>query len=485
MNKTIKYILAAAITCMAGPAFSQNLNSAYFLDGYTFGHELNPAKDYDRKGYVAFPGLAHLNFGVHGNLSLKDILYKNPNGNGLTTFLNPDLSVKEVMGNFHNNNKVLFDSRIEILGFGFRGFKGYNTVNIAARANAGINVPYELFDVMKNLQNKDYDISNVGSTASAWAEIGLGHSHQINNAWRVGAKMKILLGGGRVDIKGDNLRLDLSGKDKWTATANASIEASMKGLTWGDMKTKKHSDEYMKRHPNVPSTYQEVDFDNLDVDDPGLGGGGVAFDFGTEWDMGKQGIVKGLKLSAALLDLGFIKWNNTLTAANIGEPFEFDGFHNVRIGDGEGDEIDDQWDDLGDRLEDLYKLEAGKTTKKVKGLGATMNIGAEYALPSYDKLSFGLLSTIRIQGVYSWFEERLCMALSPAKAFEIALSGAVGTQGASIGGVINIHPRGFNIFMGMDHVLGKLSKQYVPLNSNADYTFGINIPIGKVRKTEN
>ena len=482
MKKAMRYMLGVAIMLLAGNASAQNLNSAYFLDGYTYGHEMNPAKAYDRKGYVAFPGLSHINFGVHGNLNLKNLLYKNPNGEGLTTFLNPNLSVKEVMGNFHNNNKLLLDSRVEVFGFGFRGFHGFNTFNIAVRANGGANIPYELFDVMKNLQNKDYDISDVGATASGWVEVGLGHSHQINKAWRFGAKMKILLGGARADVKADNLSLDLSAEDKWTATANASVEASMKGLTWGQLKTKERSAEYMKRHPEASRTYQEVDFDNLDVKDPGIGGGGVAFDFGTEWDMGKQDLVKGLKLSAALLDLGFIKWNNTLTAANRGGTFEFDGFHDVKVGHGDGVKIEDQWEDVDDRLEDLYQLEAGETTSKVKGLGATLNIGLEYALPSYDKLSFGLLSTTRIQGVYSWNEERVSISLSPAKAFEFALSAAVGTQGASVGGVINIHPRGLNLFIGMDHVLGKLSKQYVPLKSNADFTFGINIPFGKVRE---
>ncbi len=479
MKTTHKLLMAIAFLTSAGKLIGQNLNSAYFLDGYTYGHEMNPAKSYDRKGYVTFPALGHIGTGLHGNLNLKNILYKNPNGDGLTTFLNPYLDTKEVMDNFHKKNKILTDSRIELIGFGFRAFKGFNTFNIAARSNAGINVPYELFDVLKNLENKDYNISKVGATSTAWVEIGMGHSHQLNEAWRFGAKFKLLLGAANARIKGDNLHLDLSAEDRWTATANASVEASMKGLTWGEQKVKEHTDEYMKQHPNSPRTYKEVDFEKMDIDNPGVGGAGMAFDFGTEWDLGKQGLVKGLKLSAALLDLGFIRWKNTLNAANHGETFVFDGFHNVKIGDGDGEKIEDQWDDLGDRLEDLYQLQTAETTKKVHGLGATLNIGVEYALPSYDKLSFGLLSTTRIQGRYSWNEERLSVNLSPAKAFELALSAAVGTQGASVGGVINIHPRGFNLFVGMDHVLGKLSKQYVPLKSNADFFFGLNIPFGK------
>ena len=227
-------------------------------------------------------------------------------------------------------------------------------------------------------------------------------------------------------------------------------------------------------------TYEQVDFENIDLDDPGVGGGGVAFDLGAEWDLGKQDLVEGLKLSAALLDLGFIRWKNTLTASNHGESFVFRGFDEATISDSDwSDWEEEEWDDVGTRLEDLYPLEAEKTVSKVHAIGATLNIGVEYALPSYDKLSFGLLSTTRMQGKYSWNEERLSVTLSPAKAFEIALSGAVGTLGASFGGVINVHPRGFNIFLGMDHMLGKFSKKGIPQKNNADFTFGINFPIGK------
>lgn len=480
MKKQIKFICTLATLLISTGTKAQNLNSAYFLDGYTYGHVMNPAKNYDRNGYISFPGLGHIGAGTHGNLDMKDVLYKNPNGgSGLVTFLHPDLSTKEVMSHFHKNNKVLVDSRIEVLGFGFKAFNGFNTFDLAVRANAGANLPYELFDVVKNLQNKDYNINKVGATASAWIELGLGHSHQVNEAWRVGGKFKILLGGANMRAKGENLSLKLADENQWTATANASFECSTKGLSWGELKTKQHSAEYMKEHPNEPRTYKEVNFDNMDIDNYGVDGGGFALDFGAEWDLGKQDLVEGLKVSAALLDLGFIKWKNTLTAANRGETFEFDGFHDIKVKNADGVKIEDQWEDLGDQLEDLYQLEAGDIIKKVHGLGATLNIGVEYALPSYDKLSFGLLSTTRIQGSYSWNEERISVNVSPAKGFEVAVSGAVGTQGASVGGVINVHPRGFNLFFGMDHVLGKLSKQYIPLKSNADFYIGINFPFGK------
>lgn len=45
----------------------------------------------------------------------------------------------------------------------------------------------------------------------------------------------------------------------------------------------------------------------------------------------------------------------------------------------------------------------------------------------------------------------------------------------SFGWVLNIHPKGFNFFVGMDHILGKQSKESIPLSSNASLTIGMNV----------
>ena len=186
-----------------------------------------------------------------------------------------------------------------------------------------------------------------------------------------------------------------------------------------------------------------------------------------------------MKISAAVLDLGFIKWKNVSMAYNKGDEFVFDGFENIQVEDEPGTSFDDQIDELEDKLSDLISLQDGGVTSKSRSLGATLNVGVEYALPVYDKLSFGLLSTTRFQGVYTWNEERISANISPVKWFELGANVGVGTMGASFGWMINLHPRGFNLFMGMDRMLGKISKQGIPLRSNADFNIGINFPLGK------
>ncbi len=468
-----KYILGTIFLTACSSLSAQNLNSAYFLDGYANGHEINPAKDYDRQSYFSFPLLGNINIATRGNIGLGAILMKNPNGKGLITYMHPSISIDDAMSNFHNNNKMLVDTRMEIVSFGFHAKGAFHTVTMGLRSNMGVNLPYELFELSKNVENRDYDFGDMGLTATTWAEIGYGYSRNVTDAIRVGGKFKFLIGAGYANVKMHGLRLDVRDPNSWLVTAKATAEVGIKGFSWGEHKIK----EYNSRPGEY---YEQLDLDNMDVENPGLNGWGMALDMGAEWDLGKQSILDGMKLSVSLLDIGFVKWKNVSTAYNNGEDFVLN-FEDIKIKDGEGTTLGDQFDKFGDQLSDLICLQEGEHTSKARALGATLNIGAEYKMPFYDKLKAGFLSTTRIQGVYSWNEERLHLAVSPHNSFEVAGNVGVGTLGCTAGWIINIHPKGFNLYMGMDYVLGKLTKQYVPLRSNSNISVGINFPLGKSR----
>lgn len=466
----LKYILAACAMMASGTALAQNLQSAYFLEGYAYGTDLNPAKDYDKKGFVSMPVLGNLSVNMSGNLSLQDILYQHPTKSGtLTTFLNPLIDTQEALSKFDADNKLVQDLRLNILSVGFHGMGGFNTISIALRERTGVTAPYELFELTKDLQNKNYAVSGVNANAQAYAEVALGHSHKVIDGVRVGGKLKFLLGAGRLNAELNNLKLDLQSPNKWTLEADANVELNAASATWGEPKL---------TELNNGQTIKTIDFDNIDVPSPGLGGFGMAFDLGGEVDLGVLvPKLNGLKASLAVTDLGFLHWNDGIHATNIDKKMEFNGFKDIQVEDGPGTPFEDQTDDLGDRLEKLYSLQdTGVTGGSTSGLGATITVGVEYELPMYKKLSFGLLSTSRIQSHYGWNEERLFATISPCNWFEASINGGIGTFGPSMGWVVNLHPKGFNLFVGMDRLLGTLSKQGVPLKSNANFTMGINFP---------
>jgi len=470
----LKYILSAvAFTGCCGSVNAQQLQSAYFLDGYAYGHELNPAKDYDRGGYVAFPFLGDVSVGSNGNLSLSDLLY--PHNGQLVTYLHPSISTADALSNFDANNKLLEDMKLQLISVGFHAFRGYNTIGLSLRQNTGLNIPYDFFDLTKNLQNRDYKLSSFGATEQSFVEVSLGHSHEVYKGVRIGVKAKLLLGVERVDAKMNNLSLQLSDENRWIANADAQVNAYMKGLSWGAPAR----DEYSDGTP-----YEHIDFDNVEYDDSQAGPAGIGFgvDLGAEVDFGKLGLVKGLKASVAMNDIGSIKWNDGICAVNQGEPFVFDGFNDVQVSNGPGVPIEDQADDLGDRLEKLYCLKDGGSVAGDKtSLGSTLRVAAEYALPAYDRFSVGLLYTQRFQNQYGWNETRASLTISPLSWLEASANVGIGTFGTNFGWVFNLHPRGFNIFVGMDHIPTKLTKQYIPVNSNSSFSFGINFPFGQLQ----
>ena len=222
MKKNIRNILAVVALGFCASASAQNLNSAYFLDGYTYGHQLNPAKDYDRKGYVSFPFLGNFNLGMTGNLSLTDFLMFHDNK--LTTFMNPNIPKDEALSGFSSSNHTSVDLSMDLIGFGFHAWGGFNTFNVTMRNNLAMAVPYGMFEAVKELGNKDYDFSGLGMDASSWIELGLGHSRQVTDAIRVGGKVKVLLGAARAMLNVKNAQLKLSAPEKWTLVADAEAE---------------------------------------------------------------------------------------------------------------------------------------------------------------------------------------------------------------------------------------------------------------------
>jgi len=461
-----KYILAAALLASVGTTMAQDFNSAYFIDDYKYRHDLNPAFGNDQS-YVSLPALGNLTVKMQGNYGIDGVIFKNPNPNGkkTVTFLHPDITWDQVKGNLKDNNKLSANVDITILSAGFKGFGGYNTIEINEKTSFGLQVPLGLFEFAKNTGNNRYDFSDLRVRALSYGEIAFGHSRQITQDLRVGAKVKILLGLGRANMEMNNVTADLTNTNQWLITGQAKANFNVKGMT---LKEKE------KKYNNKPGKYKYVS--ELDVDGTGLNGFGLGLDLGATYKMDNLG-VEGLTLSAALTDLGFISWSNNIQASNHGETFVFNGFHDISVNeDRDNNTIDKQADDYSDQLADFANLQNdGDQGSESSMLAATARLGAEYILPVYKPVSFGLLLQHRFDGDYSWSEGRLSANYKPLTWIDGGVNVAVNSFTTSAGWVLNIHPKAFNFFIGMDHILGKTTKEFIPLSSNMSVNLGMNV----------
>lgn len=462
--KTIYRLLLGAVCIGAiAPAASaqQHTYSGYFLDGYTYRYQMNPAMD-NEKNFVAMPGLGNLNIGFQGNLHLKNIFY---NVDGRTSlFTNPNVSAAEVMKGIKDNNRLGTHNQINILSGGWKAWGGYNTVSLSAIANADVAVPGTFFELAKEgIENKTYDIRNLRGRASAYAQIALNHSRDIKQVpgLRVGAAVKFLIGVGGLDVQLDDANLSL-GTDAWTATTRGNIYASIGGFQF-DHKT------YDPKGTSGMLPYEYVSGGKIDKFS--LNGFGMAFDLGATYKWND------FRFSAAFLDLGFISWGKTQWASTNGtQTVNTDAY--IFNADKDADNsFSNEMDNLKDNFSKLYQLQdMGHKSSRTNGLAATMNFGVDYEFPIYRKLHFGVLSSTRIYGPYSSSHVRFSANVAPVKCFSADINLGAGTFGADFGWMLNVHTTGFNFFLGMDHTLGKLAKQGIPLSSNASLNLGINFP---------
>ena len=455
MKNITKYMMAATMMCAATGMSAQALSSGYFLDGYLFKHQLNPALQSD-KAYVSVPVLGNINIGTRGNIGLGNFLYPTANG-GLTTFMNSSVSAQEFLNGLNANNRLAMNVDMSILSAGFRAWGGFNTIDIGLRSHTSVNIPKDMLELMKVGQSGPttvYDMGDMGMSSANYVEVALGHSRQITDKLRVGAKVKFLLGGMYADMSLKNTHVTLSEKE-WIVSANGEMNLAGKGMT-------------------VPEKDGGlVDFDNIEYDSPGLSGFGLGIDLGATYE-----VIDNLTVSAAIKDLGFMGWTNNTYASTNNEAWRFDGFENLTFSDDkEEDKLENQLDALGDEFEDYANLHRRSTGGSLsKALAATLVVGAEYALPMYDKLSFGLLSTSRFNGPYTWREGRLSANVSPLSWLEGGVNVAVSSFGTSAGWILNLHPKGFSIFLGMDCLVGKVNPQFIPVNNaNASFSCGFNV----------
>lgn len=449
-------------------ATAQALQSGYFMEGYTFRHLMNPAYAAERN-YVSIPALGNVNVGTQGNVGLSKFLFPYQ-GDQLTTFMNSSVSSAEFLGGLKDNNRINANVNLTLLSGGFKAWGGYNTVDLSVRSQSSISLPYELFEFMKlGMQgtSTSYDMSDLGVSSRNFVQLAFGHSRDLTGKLRVGAKVKILMGLARVDMKMTDMHVEMN-QDKWMVSANGEMNMALKGMT---VPTKEESGRVIDN----PSQADLIDWDNIDTDGFGLTGFGLAVDLGATYKL-----MDNLTLSASILDLGYLSWKNNVKGITKNQPWEFDGFQNIpvspELGDDDPNSLKSQAEALGKDLEDYASFHRESVGSGSTALGATLNIGVEYALPMYDRLRFGFLSTSRFQGVNSWTEGRLSANVTPVDWVDAGVNVAMSSFGASFGWIVNFHPKGFNFFVGMDQLMGKVNPQFIPVdNMNMNLSLGMNV----------
>ncbi len=463
MKKTYRRLAAAIMAALtAVPAVAQEFRTSYFMQTSHFRHQMNPAL-LDRPYFSAL--LGNVNVGTTGNVGVGDFVYKldgNPRYD-LTTFMSPTVSPEAFLGNIHDKNRLDIYANYNIFSTAFRGFGGTNLVELNARSNTNLSLPGELFEFAKTAGARtEYQLHDIGLRSQNYLELAFGHSRRIDDRLTVGGKVKLLLGIAYADFSVDRLDVTMNG-DAWRVAGDARLKSAVMGSKFSHENADK----------NAPDGRPRVN--GLDDVGFGLAGFGLAFDLGAAYK-----VTDDLTVSAGLTDLGFISWNKARHASSRGD-YTFDGFSDIYAGgtDTGDNKLGDQFERLGDDLEELFSVYDDGEKSATQALAATLNAGAEYTLPAYRPLRFGFLYTGRYSGLFTYHQAMLSATVRPVGLVEVSASTAVGSTGCTVGGAVALKFGPVNVYAGTDRFFGKVSKS-VPLpiskaNSsvNLGVTFGL------------
>jgi len=418
----------------------------YFLDNSTHKHLLNPAL-VPHRGYFAYPGIGAINLGFDSNLKLSTFLYPAANaGDPLLTFLHHDVTSEEFLTQLQPNNNMDLNTRISIVSMGFYAGSSFWTAELATRIKGGMNLPFGLFDFMKNgmasPSGSSYDLDNLTLGMEAYAEASLGTSIRITNNFRLGAKAKYLIGVAKMSGGLDKMNIDMM-PDSW----NVSSQGIINMYAPKSVELKTDAGGYLDINNGMPVLYDQAVLSNV-LDLTNYPGQGFAFDLGFHWAP-----FNFLQVSAGITDLGSIVWkNSSLQAFKSSGSITFDGFEGLGM---EEIDMEEQMPDFAGMITNMAKFKKQSTASGddlVQELIPTINAGVELGVLR-NKLSVGVLYTNHMIPENNLTEITGMLNLKPGKGLNLAASysltnNTVSTLGLAFGLNLGIA----NIFIACDHI---------------------------------
>lgn len=424
------------------------------------------------RGYLNLPIIGGFNVTANTNsLGINDIIDITKDGND---FLNNNT----LYNSLKQDNRFNMNLNTNILSFGWIKGKNFWSVNAGLRMDIGAQINKDMFTMMRNMNGFDiksvagkpqsYKMGNQSINMNAYAEVGLGFSRRITEKLTVGARAKMLLGLARTEVNIEQFDLDLDIPEVPNIENMTPQELMDYEFSESDWYGKGYS---YNAKANVVTTLKGggMTFDpetnmingfDLDASSFGIAGTGFGIDLGASYS-----ILKNLTVSAAVLDLGVMKWNKSNTTMA-----EVNGEENVTIS------ADNYEQYIGGDLLSLdrfdFKKKGNADYKTSTKLSTTILLAAEYGLLN-NKLSVGAVYSSRFVQPKTQTELTFLATYRPSNAFNAAISySPILSGGKSFGLALKLGP----IFAGTDYM-------YFGGNSKTINGFvGLSLPLGGKRK---
>lgn len=448
MKKLFISFAFSLLLCAAAGA--QELSTGYFLENYMHANKINPAlQPCDATtGFLALTPIGGVTVAPQSNLGLGSFFF--PKNGMLVNGFNNLVSKEEFLSKFSDINRANASVSLNLLGFGFRAKKSFVSIELNVKSLNSVTVPKSALALAKSGSDQSfYTIGDISVMSRSYAELAVNYSRKFGsrNQFSVGATLKGLFGLASADVKLNTLAVDFSDKTMTGVVASGQADLSASFIS------------FEKENGKVNLTKPNFDYMNF-IKQPSAFG--FAADLGFHWDTP----LKGLSADVAVLNLGGLAWGQ-----NYSGGLDVDTV--VPAG---------KFDDILNSLTSKLEITENATPKKVfQMLPTTINAGAKYRMPFYDRLSAGILGSFTF-GDLKYQDIRLGVDVTPVDCIGIAVSGGYTSMGWVMGTAINFRFPVINIYAGIDGIPTSYGAFMIPVSQlNTVAKVGLIFTFGKIK----
>jgi hypothetical protein len=441
MTGKIKYLLIFLFATSIADLSAQNSQVLYYMN-LPQNHLLNPAIRPTNLVYIGLPVISGINLNINNNfVNFSDVFMKGQPNDSVVSFLHPDYNIDDFLAKIKDKNSIEPEVSVQLFGLGFSiGKSGYFFLDINEKFDGNIVFPGDLFKLAfkgnEPFVGKTIDLSSLRADMKYYREIGLGYSRDITNKLRIGVKGKLLFGIAAASIDNKSLGIAVNPDYSHTLDADVTVNFSAPLRVYSDVNHKVDSLVFDENRFDTRSGI--VDFVS------GKKNIGLGLDIGATYN-----ITEKLMVSAAITDLGFIRWKKDLTNLASKSTFEFSGLNMLDVINGTKT-IDEVGQEMLDSLKNAFKLTASNTAFTTF-LPFGVTLGGSYNVT--ERFSLGLLSYSRFIGKQVREAVTLSANVNLGNAFSTSLSyTAANTRFDNIGAGLAFRPGMFQFYILTDRI---------------------------------
>jgi len=414
MINRIRYIFIFSLVMLVGKATGQTGQVLYYMN-LPQNHLMNPALHPSNSASVGLPVISGVYFSVNNNfINFSDVFLKSSTSDSVYSFLNSESATDDFLARVNKKNSFSPQVTIPVLSVGFKGNKGlYFFIDINERLEANAVLPGDVIKLVlkgnEEFVGDKIDLSSLRTDMRYYREFGFTVSKEISSKLTIGVRPKLFTG--IISTRLENRSFEIKVNEDYSHSVDADITANFSGPF----------NIHMDNEQNLDSiTFDDswFSFNTMaSIQNRGLG-----LDLGATYKLLNDKVL----VSAAITDIGYIRWKRNATNLTAKSQFEFDGLDMTDVLNGEK-EFEDVGKELLDSLMDSFVLTETNepfTTWLAPGL----TLGGSYKLNN--NISFGILSYSRFIGKQVRESLSLSANMNLSNAFSFSLGYTLQNQRA-------------------------------------------------------